>query len=125
MPRECCSLDGCALTRHADEPPNPVVHTHLGPDVTPFKVIPITATFDASVTGVVIKDFNYGVDFPVETGVSYALSGSGSEWVLTVTVDTIPRVDKDFAFGFVTASGSISPPNEATPTPLSIKSVPW
>lgn len=83
---------------------------------TPNNVFHVTATFDSAVTGVTPADFNGGVAFPTEAGVSYAVSGSGTAWVLTVTRNASPRADKAYAFGFVAASGSIAPPNEATPT---------
>ena len=74
-------------------------------------------------TGVAISDFNSDAAFPVEAGVSYALAGSGTEWVLTVTVDETPRADKAFSFALAPNSGSISPANEATPTPFTMSYV--
>ena len=89
--------------------------TPTGSDVT------VTATFSAPVTGVTPSDFNGGAPFPVEAGVSYAVSGGPTEWVLTVSVDETPRVAKPFSFHVVDNSGSISPTNLASPgSPLTL-----
>ena len=67
-------------------------------------VITATATFDTPVTGVTVADFNGGVAFPVEAGVSYALTGGPSEYVLTTTLNPTVRADKTVAFNFVAGS---------------------
>lgn len=106
-----------------DRPPGPVLHSTFGPLVTGSNVFDVTVTFDSAVTGVAVSDFNGGTAFPTEAGVSYALAGSGTEWVLTVTVDASPRVDKAFSFAVAANSGSISPPTTATPTPFTLTCV--
>lgn len=80
----------------------------------------VTATFSAPVTGVTPSDFNNGSPFPVEAGVTYAVSGGPTEWVLTVSVDQNPRVSKPFTFGMSGNSGSISPTNLDAPATLSL-----
>lgn len=101
-----------------------MLQTHLGPGTTTANVIPITATFNIPVTGVAISDFNNDAAFPVEAGVSYALTGSGAEWVLTVTLDETPRANKPLSFNMAAGSGSISPANEPTSSPLTITYAP-
>lgn len=103
------------LTCAADKPTNVRLHSSAGPTATASNTFAITATFNDPVTGVAISDFNGGNPFPTEAGVSYSLSGAGTQWVLTVTADEPVRADKDFTFVLATASGSIAPPNQATP----------
>ena len=103
-----------SLGSTADDPAAVVLTSSLGSGKVTAPVIPITATFDSAVTGVTVSDFNGGAPFPVEAGVTYAVSGSGTEWVLTVTVDDTARVDKTWAFSVAAASGSISPSNSAS-----------
>ena len=96
------------------------MHSSDGPVTTPNPTFTVTCTFDTAVTGVTVNDFNSGVAFPTEAGVTYALSGSGTEWVLTVSVNEAVRVDKAFSFAMVDNSGSISPPNDSTGAPLEL-----
>ena len=101
-----------------DRPPFAILTT---PTVDPTSnVIPVTATFSSPVTGVTVADFNGGTAFPVEAGVSYALTGSGTEWVLTTTLATAARADKSITYNMVAESGSISPKNLASTYPLTI-----
>ena len=89
-----------------------------GPGTTTDTNVQITATFPTDVAGVTIADFNGGTPFPVETGITYALSGSGTQWVLTIGIDSNPRTTKALSAFFLAGSGAISPPNQASPTPI-------
>lgn len=111
-------VDLPTCTDAPDRPPFAILTT---PTVDPTaSVIPVTATFSSAVTGVTAADFNGGVAFPVEAGVSYAVTGSGTEWVLTVTLDSAARADKSMTFNMVAESGAISPKNLASTYPLTV-----
>ena len=108
----------------ADRLPQVTLSTSAGTTTTTKSVIPITATFSSPVTGVTASDFNGGTPFPTEAGVSYAVTGGPTEYVLTVTIDKDPRDTVPLSFDFNTATGSISPPSHGTSSALALTYVP-
>lgn len=80
----------------------------------------MTASFDAPVTGVTAAHFNGGTDFPVETGVSYAVTGGPTDWVLTATYNETPRASKALTFTFADPSATIGPPAQPSAAPLTL-----
>ena len=101
-------------------PPTATLTTSSTTGTTPESLSPITATFGAPVSGVTAADFNGGTPFPVEAGVSYAVTGSGTEWVLTVTLDDDARATKALSFSMAPGSGSISPAPAASTGTLTL-----
>ena len=104
-------------------PPQPVLTSTSGPTTTTNAVIAVTATFSSAVTGVTVSDFNSGTPFPVVPGVTYAVTGSGTQWVLTVTLNENPKATRAFNFDMSAGSGSISPPNQPSPAALPLTCV--
>lgn len=100
------------------KPASVVLSSALGSGAVYDNVITATATFDTPVTGVTVADFNGGSPFPVETGVTYALTGGPSAYVLTATLNQPVRADKALTFDFAAGSGAIEPPATASTVPL-------
>ena len=103
----------------ADSPATVSLSSSASP-TTASNVFTVTATFSSAVSGVAVADFNGGTAFPTETGVSYALAGGPTEYVLTVTADASPRADKSWSFNVAAGSGTISPPNAAASSTLPV-----
>ena len=71
-------------------------------------------------TGVTPADFNGGVPFPLESGVTYTVAGGPSEWVLKVALGSAARASKTMTFAMSEGSGTISPTNLASAAPLTL-----
>ena len=93
-----------------DTPPSAQLTASSGFGTTSDSTIAITASFDSPVTGLTVDDFNGGVPFPVIPGVTRTLTGGPNEWVLTVDIQSDPRVPVDLSFEFAEGAGSADPP---------------